>query len=383
MNKIIPYGRQEITDEDINAVVKVLKSDYLTQGPEIKKFENLFAEYVGSKYAIAVSNGTAALHLCVKALGFKNGKNVITSPNTFVASANCIKYNGGNVIFSDIDEKTFLIDLNKIENLLSKSINKISGIIPVNFAGYPVDLEKLRKIADKYNLWIVEDACHSPGGYFIDSNKKNQKCGNGNYADLSIFSFHPVKHIACGEGGMITTNNKKLRDKILNLRTHGIQQNKKKLKRNDGLWYYEMHELGYNYRLTDIQSSLGISQLSRAKIGIQKRIKIVNKYEEFFSDKSYIISKPGLVNGHAYHLYVIQIENRNALHAFLRKNNIYCQIHYIPCHTMPYYQDLGYSYGDFPNSEKYYERCLSLPIYPSLSNDEQDFVLNKINEFFS
>ena len=208
---IIPYGKQNITQEDINAVVEVLKSDYLTQGPKIEEFEKEFAKYVESKYAVAVSNGTAALHLCNLALGVKKGDKVITTPITFAASANSVLYCDGEVIFSDIDPDTYLLDINKVRELLEKSPKgTYQGIIPVDFAGRAVDLERLRALADKYNLWIIEDSCHSPGGYFVDKNKKRQFCGNGNFADLAIFSFHPVKHIACGEGGMITTNNEKL-----------------------------------------------------------------------------------------------------------------------------------------------------------------------------
>ncbi|NTW34070.1 MAG: aminotransferase class I/II-fold pyridoxal phosphate-dependent enzyme, partial [Bacteroidetes bacterium] len=247
--KTIPYGRQHITDEDIQAVVDVLRSDYLTQGPNVKKFEDAFADYIGAKYAIAVSNGTAALHLCALALGVKEGDKVITSPITFVATANCVRYAGGDVVFADIDKDTYLLDIKKVRNLLNASPKgTYKGIIPVDFAGRPINLEEFRTLADEFGLWIIEDACHAPGGFFVDSNGQKQYCGNGNFADLSIFSFHPVKHIACGEGGMITTNNNKLYDKIRNLRTHGIQQDYSLNKENHGPWYYEMQELGFNYR---------------------------------------------------------------------------------------------------------------------------------------
>ena len=222
----IPYGRQNITDDDIHAVVDVLKSDYLTQGPHVPEFEQSFAKYIGAKYAVAVSNGTAALHLCTLALGVKKGDKVITTPITFAASANCVRYADGDVAFADIDPVTYLIDINKVRELLESSPQgTYKGIIPVDFAGRAVDLEAYRKLADEFNLWIIEDACHAPGGYFIDSKGKQQNCGNGLFAELAIFSFHPVKHIACGEGGMITTNDKALYDKLRNLRTHGIQQN--------------------------------------------------------------------------------------------------------------------------------------------------------------
>lgn len=384
MKKIIPYGKHSITDEDITSIIEVLKSDNLTQGPKTSEFEKKFATYIGSKYAIAVSSGTAALHLCALSLGIKKGDKIITTPNTFIASANCIRYCGGEVVFSDIDPKTFLLDINKVRNLLESSPSgTYKGIIPVNFAGLPVNLEEFRSLADEFNLFIIEDSCHSPGGFFYDSKLKKQKSGNGNYADLSIFSFHPVKHIACGEGGMITTNNIELRDKLINLRTHGIQQNPKLLESNDGPWYYEMQELGFNYRMTDIHASLGISQLNRAEKNLDKRISIAKKYEIAFKGSPFIISQPGYIQGHAYHLYVLEIKRRDDLYKYLRENNIYCQIHYIPSHFMPYYQELGYKRGDFINAELYYSRCLSIPMYPSLSAKQQNRIINKIKSFFN
>ena len=237
----IPYGRQNITQEDIDAVVETLKSDFLTQGPAVADFERAFAEYIGVKYAVAVANGTAALHLCAMALNVKPGQKVITTPITFVASANCVRYCGGEVIFSDIDPITFLLDVQKVRILLEKyPKGTFQGIIPIDFAGAPADLEAFRKLADEFGLWIIEDACHAPGGFFIDSNKKKQNCGNGAYADLAIFSFHPVKHIATGEGGMITTNDKKLYEKLVLLRTHGITKDAEQLRENHGGWYYEI-----------------------------------------------------------------------------------------------------------------------------------------------
>ena len=223
ISNIIPYGRQNITKEDIEAVIEALKSDYLTQGPKINEFESKFAQYIGSKYAVAVANGTAALHLCALALGVTKGDKVITTPITFAASANCVKYCEGEVVFSDIDPESYLIDIESIKKkLLSSPLGTYKGLIVVDFAGRAVNLEDIKKLADEYNLWIIEDACHAPGGYFIDSNGEKQNCGNGEFADLAIFSFHPVKHIATGEGGMITTNNLELYNKLLKLRTHGI-----------------------------------------------------------------------------------------------------------------------------------------------------------------
>jgi UDP-4-amino-4,6-dideoxy-N-acetyl-beta-L-altrosamine transaminase len=382
--KKIPYGRQNITDEDVDSVVRVLKSDWLTQGPSVKEFEDAFSNYIGSRFAVAVSNGTAALHLSVLSLNIKPGDKVITSPNTFVASANCVKYCGGEIVFSDINPDTYLLDIDKVRKLLEESPKgTYKGIIPVDFAGRANDLEKFRSLADEYGLWILEDSCHSPGGYFIDSNGEKQNCGNGNYADLAIFSFHPVKHIACGEGGMITTNDEALYKKLLVLRTHGIQQDPKLLLNNEGCWYYEMQELGYNYRLTDMQAALGSSQLKRADKGIIRRKEIANQYYKAFKDSDFIKGQSGIIEGHAYHLYVIEVENRKELIDYLRKLNIWAQVHYIPAHLMPYYKDLGSKKGDFPNSEKYYKHCLSLPMFPTLRDEEQEYVIDKINTFYN
>lgn len=392
-SKIIPYGRQNITQEDIQAVVETLQSDYLTQGPKIAAFEDAFASYIGSKYAVAVANGTAALHLCTLALEVKKGDKVITTPITFAASANCVIYCGGEVVFSDIDKETYLIDLNAVENLLKKAPSgTYQGIIPVNFAGRAVDLEKLKKIADDYGLWIIEDACHSPGGYFLDSTGNKQNCGNGNYADLAIFSFHPVKHIASGEGGMITTNDEQLYKKLLSLRTHGIIKSEDSFTNSidfaGGLshypgWYMEMQELGFNYRLTDFQAALGLSQLNRADQGLERRRTIAKHYYESFKNKSFIKGHSGVVEGHAYHLYVIEVNDRLGLYNFLRANNIFAQIHYIPCHLMPYYRQFGWKENDMPNAENYYKHCISLPMYPTLTDKEQQFVIDSINTYYN
>jgi UDP-4-amino-4,6-dideoxy-N-acetyl-beta-L-altrosamine transaminase len=379
----IPYGRQHINDDDIQSVIKVLKSEHLTQGPEIGALEKAFSEYVGSKYAIAVSNGTAALHLSVLALGLKSGEKVITTPISFVATTNCVKFCGGDIVFSDIDSKTYLLDINKVRKILIDDVKKeIKGIIPVNFAGRVVDMEAFKKLANEFGCWILEDSCHSPGGYFLDSQSKKQLSGNGKFADASIFSFHPVKHIAAGEGGMITTDNEKLYKKILNLRTHGIEQDPSKLIYDNSLWYYEMQELGFNYRLSDIHASLARSQLKRAKVGLDKRKEIATKYYEYFKGKSYIKGQSTLIEGHAYHLYVIEVEERKELHSYLRKLNIWCQIHYIPIHLMPFYRDLCNEEGNFPSAENYYKSCISLPIFPTLKTEEQDFVIKSINNFF-
>ena len=395
---MIPYGKQNITQEDIQAVTEALKGDYLTQGPTILAFEEAFAQYIGCNYAVAVSNGTAALHLSAMVLGVSEGDKVITTPLTFAASANCIRYCGGEVVFSDVDSQGYLLDLNKVEKLLEASPKgTYKGIIPVDFAGAPVNLEALKALAKKYNLWIIEDACHAPGGYFIDSLNNKQNCGNGNFADLAIFSFHPVKHIATGEGGMITTNDEKLYHKLLALRTHGITRDASLFKNSVALangittskgegypgWYMEMQELGFNYRFTDFQAALGISQLARADEGIERRKSIAKKYEKSFLHKEYIKGQSGYIEGHAYHLYIIEVIDRLGLYNHLKANNIHAQIHYIPCHLMPYYQELGWKENDFPQVENYYKQCISLPMYPTLTDEEQDFVIQIIEKYYA
>ncbi len=383
----IPYGKQNITQEDIEAVIEVLKADFLTQGPKISEFEENFANYIGSRYAVAVSNGTAALHLAAMALGIEPGDRIITTPITFAASANCILYCGGEVYFADIDSETYTISLNSIEKLLrSHPKGYFKGIIPVDFTGYPVNLEDLRKLAIEHGMWILEDACHAPGGYFIDSKDKNQLCGNSNFADAAIFSFHPVKHIASGEGGMITTNNREVYEKLLVLRTHGItRENLIKDFPNpelQGGWYYEMQELGYNYRITDFQAALGNSQLKRADEGLKRRQEIAEKYYAAFSENKNIkLQKRSPNNYNAYHLFVIEIDDRKGLYDHLKANNIYAQVHYIPVHLMPFYKKFGWKEGDFPNAENYYEKCISLPMYPTLTDSEQDYVIEKVKSF--
>tara|TARA_R110002126_G_scaffold181187_2_gene329931 strand:- start:17057 stop:18241 length:1185 start_codon:yes stop_codon:yes gene_type:complete len=391
--KAIPYGRQHITEEDIKAVVETLQSDYLTQGPKIAEFEVAFANYVGSTYAVALANGTAALHLCAMALGVKQGDKVITTPITFAASANCIRYCGGEVVFSDIDPTTYLLDIHKVRVLLeSAPKGTYKGIIPVDFAGRVNNLEEFRALADEFDLWMIEDACHAPGGFFVDSNNETQTSGNGNFAELAIFSFHPVKHIASGEGGMITTNDEALYQKLLQLRTHGIVKNEdlytNSIELAGGLneypgWYMEMQDLGYNYRITDFQAALGLSQLSRASEGIKVRRKIAAAYFNAFKNKPFIKGQSSVVEGHAYHLYVIEVEDRLGLYNYLRSKNIYAQIHYIPCHLMPYYRELGWKEGDFIHAENYYKHCISLPMYPTLTNEEQQYVIKEINTFYN
>ena len=387
MARSIPYGRQNITQADLDAVKDVLVSDFLTQGPAVASFETAFSKYVNAKHSVAVSNGTVALHLACLALGLEKGDRIITTPITFAASGNAALYCGAEVYFVDIDPETFVMDLDKLKNLLSsKPKGYFKGVIPVDFTGYPVNTEKLKHIVDSYDMWILKDACHAPGAYFTDSNGEKVFSGQNKYADLTIFSFHPVKHIACGEGGMITANDDKLFEDLSLLRTHGITRTDLEYsaysEESQGAWYYEMQSLGYNCRLTDMQAALGESQLNRAEEGVARRNEIAAYYRDNLVGVPMIQhKKDDSLNAH--HLYVIQTEKRKDLYDFLRTKQIYTQVHYIPLHLMPFYSQFGWKKGDFPNAESYYDQCLSLPMYPSITDEELAYVVEQIKLFYS
>jgi UDP-4-amino-4,6-dideoxy-N-acetyl-beta-L-altrosamine transaminase len=389
--KPIHYGKQEITQDDIDAVIESLKCDFLTQGPKVDLFEDVFSSYVGSKFAIACTNGTAALHLSALALNVNEKSHFITTPITFVASANCILYCGGKISFCDIDSTTGLLDLEKLQEMIaSKPKGYYTGVIGVHLGGFPINMELLKKICDQYELTLIEDACHAPGAYFHNSKGKKQLCGNGKYADSSIFSFHPVKHVATGEGGMITTDSQTVAERLKLLRTHGITKDTNKMKNIDGPWYYEMQELGFNYRLPDILCALGISQLQRLDQSLSKRHEVAKLYDQAFLNHSDIqlqttegtssLKKQGIFHGH--HLYIIKIKRRLELYNYLASKNIFCQVHYIPIYRLPFYSRLGYTDHGFSNSEKYYHTALSIPMYPSLSKQEQEYVIENILDFF-
>ena len=382
---MIPYGRQFIDEEDIQEVIKTLKSDFITQGPKIKEFESALCEYTGAKYAVVVSSGTAGLHLACLAIGIQKEDEVITSPITFVASANCVLYCGGKPVFADIQEDTVNIDPEEIKNKITK---KTKAIIPVHFAGHPCDLEEIYAIAKKHNLMIIEDACHALGAEY-----KNSKIGSCKYSDLAVFSFHPVKSITTGEGGAVLTNNKKLYEKLFMLRNHGITKDPTKFTINYqpstindyGSWYYEMQELGFNYRITDFQCALGLSQLKKLNKFIQRRREIVEIYNKELSKiEEIILPKERPYVKSSWHIYYIRLKNfqrRKEVFERLRKKGIGVQVHYIPVHFQPYYRDnFNYKEGDFPKAENYYKSAITIPLFLNLGKNEIEYIIEKIKD---
>ena len=371
---MISYGKQAIDQSDVDAVIDVLNSDWLTQGPAVEIFENNLNDYFGSKHACAVSSGTAALHLTGLALGWQPGDIIITSPITFLASANCIVYAKSTPEFVDIDSDTYTIDPNLVEDKIkffrSKG-KKVKAIIGVDYAGHPCDWRSLREIANKYEIQLVNDSCHAMGASYLDDKQYGVK-----YADVVTQSYHPVKHITTGEGGAVLTNDLTIDEKIRSLRAHGMTRNPNQLEKNDGPWYYEMHELGYNYRISDFQCALGISQLEKLSEWIKRRQEIAMMYSKAFNRNDLI--KPLAVNdnvSHAYHLYVVRIDfsklniDRTNLFMFLKKNNIGVNVHYIPVHLHPFYRkNFKTNKGDCPIAEFAYEQIVSLPIYPAMED---------------
>lgn len=379
----IPYGKQWIDENDIQSAIKVFQSDWLTQGPKIQEFEGALSSYCGSKYAVAVSSGTAALHLANLAIGHREGDKIITSPITFVVSSNSVIYAGGTPIFADICEDSFNINPAEMRNQIIKH-PEIKGIISVYFAGLIPEVEEIYNIAKENDLWIIEDACHAFGGRWKDSKGVEHIVGDCAYSDMATFSFHPVKHITTGEGGVILTNNKELYKKLLILRNHGITKDPEMLMENHGDWYYEMQNLGFNYRMTDIQAALGLSQLEKSDQWIHRRNYLIKRYDEFLIPMDEVVPQchpPEQKN--SFHLYVAKFERRKKLYEFLRCKNIYTQVHYIPIHLQPYYrQRFGYKHGDYPIAEEYYSKALSLPLYPRLTDQEQNYVIENIIDFY-
>jgi len=386
---MISYGKQTLDQSDIDAVLKVLNSDWLTQGPAVETFENDLQKYFGTRHACAVSNGTAALHLVAIALGWKPDDIIITSPVTFLASANCILYVGATPDFADIDASSYTIDPNKIEEkvkyyrLKGKSIKAIIG---VDFAGHPCDWKGLRYIANKYDLQLVNDNCHSMGAEYL-----NKKHYAAEYADFVTQSYHPVKHLTTGEGGAILTNNTEFDAIVRRLRTHGMTKDINLMDCNDGPWYYEMNEVGFNYRITDFQCALGSSQLKKLDNFIKARDKIARKYDNSFSGLK-LLRVPKTHNRikHAYHLYPIKIDfeklsiSKVKFFEEMKNEGIQLQVHYIPIHLQPFYRKkFGFKKGAFSIAENFYHEEVSLPIYPDLSSNDQMFVIKKIKSYLN
>lgn len=370
--KYLAYGRQSIDDKDIEAVVELLKGDYLTTGPTVSEFENKVAEFVGAKYGVAVSNGTAALHMACHAAGIGPGDEVLVPAITFAASSNCVLYCGGTPVFVDIDPRTYNIDVNKIEE---KITDKTKAIIPVDFSGQAVDMDKILEIADKYNLIVIEDGAHALGSEY-----KNKKVGTK--AHMTEFSFHPVKPVTTAEGGIIITDDEQLYEKMMMFRSHGITRNKDLISEYHGPWYYEQVDLGYNYRLTDLQCALGISQMDKLDSFVARRREIVSKYNEAFSDleEINIPFEEGFSNS-GWHIYVITLNldkltvGRKEVFEALQKENIGVNVHYLPVYLHPYYKKLGYEKGLCPISEDIYNRMITLPLFPAMTeNDIQDVI---------
>ena len=381
---MIGYGHQYIDESDIKAVVDVLKSDYLTQGPFVTKFEQEICRITGAKYCVSVSNATAGLHIAVAAQELGDDAEGITTPNTFLASSNCMVYNHVKPVFADINPVTYNIDPIEIEKHIT---DKTKLLIPVHFAGLPCEMEKISAIAKKYNLRVIEDAAHAIGSQYADGSY----VGNCKYSDMTVFSFHPVKTITTGEGGAVTTNDEKLYQKLLMLRSHGTTKDEKLLTKNPGPWYYEMQALGFNYRMTDMQAALGYSQLQKLDFFKKRRREIVAKYNKAFAGMKYLRAptEPKEVSS-CFHLYAVQIDfnalgkSRSQVMQELRDQGIGTQVHYIPVPTQPFYKEtFGYKDGDYPVAEKYYEQELSLPLYPGMSDEDVDYVIFKTKEFFA
>jgi UDP-4-amino-4,6-dideoxy-N-acetyl-beta-L-altrosamine transaminase len=382
---MIPYGRQDINEDDIQAVVEVLRSDYLTQGPTVPAFEQAVAGYCGARHAVAVNSATSALHVACLVLGVGPGDRVWTSPITFVASANCALYCGAEVDFVDIDPHTYNMSPVALGRKLEEAeraqrLPKV--VIPVHLCGQSCDMQAIHDLSRRYGFKIIEDASHAIGGKY-----KNEPVGNCRYSDIAVFSFHPVKIITTAEGGMALTNDPKLADRMALLRSHGITRDPAQMTREpDGPWYYQQIDLGYNYRMTELQAALGLSQMRRLDEFVARRHAIAKRYDEQLASLPVVIpwQHPDCYSG--LHLYVIRLrldrisKSHRQVFGALRDRGIGVNLHYIPVHTQPYYQHMGFQVGDFPEAERYYTEAISLPIYPALSLAEQNFVIETLHD---
>ena len=377
---MIPYGKQNIDKDDIDAVVKVLKSDFLTQGPITPKFESKIAEYTNAKYAVAVNSATSALHISCIALGVTKDDIVWTSPISFVASSNCALYCGASVDFVDIDRESYNMSVEKLEEKLikAKKENKLPKVvIPVHLSGQSCDMKSIYALSKKYNFKIIEDASHATGAKY-----NLEPVGNCKYSDITVFSFHPVKIITTCEGGVSTTNDEKIYNKLMRLRSHGVTRHISEMhNKPDGPWYYEQLELGFNFRLNDIMGSIGITQLKKIDKFISEREKIARYYDKLFKGLDIIIPKQSDFSKSSRHLYIIRVlKNRNAIFEKLRNNGVGVNIHYIPIYRQPYYRKFNFNFDEFRNSEDYYSQAISLPIYPGLTQDQQQFIISIIKQ---
>jgi len=382
---VIPYGKQNINQADIDSVVNVLQSEFLTQGPQVPLFEKTVSEYCGVKYGVAVNSATSALHIACLALGLGEGDYFWTSPNTFVASANCGLYCGAKVDFVDIDPRTYNLSTEELEKKLiqARQDNKLPKIvIPVHFAGQSCDMEKIHSLSQEYGFKIIEDASHAIGGKYLD-----KPIGGCQYSDITVFSFHPVKIITTAEGGLATTNDKELSERMQLFRSHGVTRDPELMtKEAEGSWYYQQVDLGFNYRMTELQAALGVSQTQRLNEFVARRHVLQKRYDSLLSDLPIIRPYQDKHSFSALHLYPIQIDlnkvskNREQIFDELRETGVGVNVHYIPIHTQPYYRQLGFKDGEFPNSESYYKAALSLPLYSGMSFQEQDKVVEFVTK---
>ncbi len=377
---LLPYGKQWLDDADKQAVMDVLNSDWITQGPAIERFERKVADYVGAKYAVAFCNGTAALHGACYAAGIGAGDEVITTPITFLASSNCVRYMGGTPVFADIDPHTYNIDPDRIRKAITP---RTKAVIPVDLTGQPAEMDRIREIARERGLTVIEDAAHSLGASFNDQRV-------GTLADMTMFSFHPVKHITTGEGGMMVTDNETYYKKLLLFRNHGMTRDQSLMLSHDGPWYYEMLDLGYNYRMTDMQAALGASQMDKLDAFVARRREIAAAYNEAFRElDGLVIPHQHPLAASSWHLYVLRWDSkerewdRRAIFEALRADNIGVNVHYIPIYRQPYYAGLGYSAADYPEAEHYYATALSLPIFPQMTDEDIADVIRAVKKVYT
>ena len=385
---MIPYGRQDVTQDDVDSVVEVLQSDFLTQGPRVPEFEEAIKDYCGAQHAAAANSATSALHIACLALGVGPGDEVWTSPITFVASANCARYCGADVDFVDIDPRTYNMSAEALESKLDarrKSGGKIpSVVIPVHMAGQPCDMAALRSLADEFGFRIIEDASHAIGGRY-----RNEPIGSCRYSDITVFSFHPVKIITSAEGGVATTNSSSLAERMALFRSQGVTRDSSLMTQPaEGGWYYEQIELGYNYRMTDIQAALGCSQLQRLDGKVSDRHKLADRYDDELAALPLVLPFRGKTDYAALHLYIVLLgegsaADRGTVYASLRERGIGVNVHYIPVHTQPYYRRMGFRTGDFPHAEDYYSRALTLPLFPTMTHAQQSEVIAAVKSVLS